>query len=514
MSKRMNIGGYLIVELEDQLAPDAALIELIDNALDAGATIVAITLTRRVMSICDNGEGTDDPNLIATPSQSASRHKSSAIGSKAIGAKQACAAFGRIWDIQTVARGKNRYHHYKLAWDENGPLPFQYEGKGEPAHAASQDIRNGGTKITVTGRRDGFPILRLDTICRVLEEVYRPRLNSGALKITIRNPETGFVRQLQNAAYDQSLFIGPIIETAGCAAGRSLAVRYGPLKEHHRVLSYCHLIFGPRVIKTINVIGSLSLPSGCYIDVILSEDWKKLLSTNKTNIARYSDDLLAELERLLGEWIVAQKKQAAEYRLQALCGVVSDLLNETISYLESSRDGKYQAEPKPKVKKQKDKQDKEDEEEQEIIVRKKHKRRRRAIPGTLAAASHEQQRNCARLKLGFDEKLNQNLFKASFSRTGDEVEIRLNNGPHQREIAEYANQGRIDDLYMIAAMAFATVVAENRSMYPTLFSGLRKHGYEIDDTDPGSTIITMVSNFMIDGIFGRRGSIKKKVAAA
>src|SRR4029453_16998748 len=137
-------------------------------------------------------------------------------------------------------------HHYVLAWDENGDLPLQYEGPALLKHAAPKEIINGGTKIMVTGRRDGFPTIRLDKLCSSLERRYRPCLNSG-IKITVRNPEINHAQQLQNPALDANFFAGEIKELEGKAAGRPFTVRYGPLKEDHRILSGCHYIFGPRV---------------------------------------------------------------------------------------------------------------------------------------------------------------------------------------------------------------------------------------------------------------------------
>lgn len=504
--KKMQFGGYLIVQLENQLTIESAFSELLDNAIDYGATKISIDYTKHSMTICDNGEGCDDPNLIATPSLSASRHKQSAIGSRAAGGKQAMAFFGRVWDIHTVVRGRNRYHHYKVSWDENGPAPDQYSGRGQPSHDAPAEIRHGGTKIIVTQRQDGFPVVRMESICRQLEIRYRPCLSSGQLSIAVFNPETQSGRQLKNAAFDHSLFVGPIIEAESATGPRPFMIRYGALKEHHPVLSGCHIIFGPRVIKTMLSIGRLSLPAGCYVDVILSDNWKKALSTNKTRIGRYSDELFAELERMLATWIEAQKKQAQTYKLQLLAGQLSHNLSERLSYLSNRSDvGTHQ----PLKKLDKIKTESNEHEQIEVQPRqiKPHRPRdkRAEKGGKFSGWQETSRRNCTELKVEFDEKLNRLLFSARYIEKESHVEVRLNVGPHQRLIAAYSEQGKAnEELFSVAAMAFSLYVARNRSSFLSLFEGMRARGYEIYETDEETAVSSMVANCLIDSWYETR----------
>ncbi|HYK54153.1 MAG TPA: ATP-binding protein [Candidatus Eremiobacteraceae bacterium] len=511
MTRPMKIGGYLIVQLEGQLQPADATGELIENALDANASLITINVSRGSMSVCDNGDGTDDPNLIFTPSMSKSRFKKGAIGSKAIGAKQACATFGRTWEVQTVVRGHNEYRRHKITWHEDGPLPSQYEGPALPANRAPLDIRHGGTRITVTNRQDGFPSLRLERLCDVLEERYRPCLNSGELKIIVRNPETGFDRRLKNAAYEKHLFASPIRELEGVAANRAFKVRFGTLKEYHRALSYCHYVFGPRVLMTDQRLGQFALPAGCYIDVILSDDWKSTLSTNKNRIDRYFDSLVAALDSMLADWITEQRKEAAEFKINLMCGQLSDVMNTSIALLDDGVEGESKAEREARSKRG---ERVEEPPRDEIITVKRERRKRRppAGPGGQLGTVPVPHRKTARLKIDADPRLGHNLFGGTFSTSGDEVVIRLNTGPHQREIAEYFRRGKIDDLHAIAVVAFGVLVGQNPKQFTRLFAGLRKRGYQIDESDHHTDITTMVSNFMLNARYGQSGSIKQRLA--
>ena len=511
MTKRMEIGGYIIVSLEDQLSVEAAIAELLDNAIVAEASYISIALTKRSMMICDNGNGCDDPNLIATPSLSRSRYEQRHIGSKGIGAKHACATFGRVWDIQTCPKGSNKYHHYKVEWDENGPLPQQYAGPARSVQAAPHEIRNGGTKITVTGRREGFPVIRFEKLCAALEARYRPCLNSNVLKITLSTPDSGHRHQLRDAAYDSDLFSGPVMECSGDAAGREFNVRYGVLKEHHRVLSGCHIIFGPRVIKTEDRIGKQMLPSGCYVDVTLSPQWKKYLSTHKDRLVAYSDELFEALENMLATWVSEQKTAASEHKMQLLSGVVSDMLNKSLMFLDPTREGPYQ--PKPTAHKEKPEDDEEDENEIRIIKRrKKYRRRRKAVLGGTQGIEIDRL-SCARISIKPDAKLADQLFRASFSsKEGSDVEIYLNTS-RNRLVAELFDQNREADLYKIGVEAFATLVATNPKQFSSLFSGLRARGYKLDDNDPFGDVISVLSNFMFDALYEQRKNARTKRAA-
>ena len=84
------------------------------------------------------------------------------------------------------------------------------------------------------------------------QRIYRPALSSRELKIHVSDPR-GDSYLLRNEAFNPALFSGSVTEVEiDTAAGRSVLVRYGVLKEHHKTLSYCHLIYGPRVVKTID----------------------------------------------------------------------------------------------------------------------------------------------------------------------------------------------------------------------------------------------------------------------
>ena len=242
------------------------------------------------------------------------------------------------------------------------------------------------------------------------------------------------------------------------------------------------------------------------MDVILRQGWRKLLSTNKANLARYGDELIEALERLLGDWISQQKQEAAQYKLRIVSESVAALLNESVAFLDKSRNGKHQSKSHDK----KEGGEKGEDKYRPRKDRRKHKRRQRGEPGGLFKGINEPHRNGTVLSIVPDVKLGANLFGTSFP-SRNSIEIRLNTGPRQREVAEYYQRGKIDELYKLAVMAFGVHVSDNLSSFPHIFSGLRDNGYEVDETNR-TDVINKISNFLIDAVWNRKGSIKKVAA--
>jgi hypothetical protein len=509
--KRLEIMGYLIVQLEGQLSPLEAVRELVENCLDANASVIDIKVTSRSMSICDNGDGTNDPNLLATPSASISRHKKGkTIGSKGAGAKQAMATFGRVWDIHTVPLGHHCYHHYKVKWDENGPLPEQYDSRSrQPTHNAPANIRAGGTMITVTERQDGVPDIRIDSLARELETNYRPALSGTSLAINLSNPEKNERKRLSNSALDLSKFIDPPSEIHDKIGGREFSVRYGSLKASDSILSGCHFIFGPRVIQTVGEIADLSLPSGCYIDVSLGEKWKTLLSTNKSRF-RHRDELNAKLKDLLQDWIAAQATQAKIFRMNLLSGKAVAPINETILFLNKMLDGEYGQKPNQK----KDAPSPIPKPPTPKPDRIKFKRHAKAHLGGDFGLRKVDSKQCLRLRIEPDVKLAEKLYRVSF--IPGEIVVYINVGEKQRTISDLYNRNKNveDQIRQIGIMAYAHIAAENKTdlKFLPLWAALQKLGYELDENSDRSDIVSMVANFFIDDLYDQRKNQTREVA--
>lgn len=106
-----NLSGAVTAERDKSLAVNTAINELVDNSIDAGATLVEITETGNDLVITDNGSGIES---IARAIQIGESDKGgrSQIGRYGVGMKLACIKFSTA----TTIRSRNRSMH--VNWDE------------------------------------------------------------------------------------------------------------------------------------------------------------------------------------------------------------------------------------------------------------------------------------------------------------------------------------------------------------------------------------------------------------
>ncbi len=493
-------GGDMIETLEQELNAIEALMELFDNGVDAGASRMTIALSSGSMTFTDNGRGCNDPNVMAQPYRSESKKVASAIGLRGVGGTRGMATFGRTQLIQTVTRAKKLYHRYRVVWNPDGGLPAPYDGHGESAKNAPAEIRNGGTKITVTGRQGGLTY-NLDRICRELQKAYRPALSSG-LSVAVTGPEENFGRQLRNPAFDSNKFEDPIKLLNGVADGKTFNVRYGVLKNEDAVLRGCHVIFGPRVMFTKTSIGKLSLPPSCYIDVILGSDWKQALSSRKNQI-RYDEALDSALEKLLKDWLGKLREDAASIRLDLILGAATANINTKLAFLDKLIKGEFGAKPRKladpgeRIKRPRPEPD------PDRIV---HQRQTRAYPGGKYSAVQDEP-SCLRIDLRVNMQLGNQLYSITYTPSAGVVTVYINCGVGQtffekaltNDGKSWTERGQVE-AERVGFFAYAEAAADSgmRKESAPLFAALRKLGYEIDETAPAKDIMRMVMNFFYD----------------
>ena len=237
-----------------------------------------------------------------------SRDDPNATGVKGIGAKQGYAAFGRKWLIETVCG--NVFHRYPVEWKPGQKAPGIYTGRGESARNAPREIKSGGTKITVTQRRDGLEIPKMSLLRRQLEKIYRPSLERGVV-ITLHDGINGTRETVIKRDYSNRL-AEPVKVKTGVVAGRPFKVKYAALKEQDDVLYGMHLVGVNRVFNS-----TAARRQGLALDLLYRRvDWwrmKDTFSTNKTRIRFYW--LSKKVYELLAEWRNNARKTIRSRRL-------------------------------------------------------------------------------------------------------------------------------------------------------------------------------------------------------
>ena len=502
----MQMTGYMIVGMEDQIEPVEALREVIENAEKENAEHIILEITSTSFSVTDDGKGCDDPNVMVTPGISRSRYDDTGTGSKGYGLKEAAACFGRTWEVHTVTRAGTRdigkYRHHKITWDPEGPLPFKYDGEGKPAETAPRELRMGGTKLVVTDRKEGFPRLtlsRMESWCKTLEKSYRPALDR--LTITLRNPEIGFKYKLRNTALDANKFIDNVREQSLRIAGRTVIIRFGVLKDADEVLSGCHYICGPRVLEDSFRINGLSLPLRCFVDVILPlKDWKLLLSTNKERV-RYRDDIDDAITAALKDWIEQQDKQVMSYEIRVQLGRAASPVHKVIAMLNEDKQGNWETKQREKKKTTlpKDK-DKDKDVDAPVKPRQFHTRRKQATPGAgFGVKKDDRTHRCLSLDVRADDiGLGTRLYRASIVASESVAIIWINTNPNYHpDMKTLFQRGYVTQ---IIALAYADAASLEPTTFGPLFLSIkaRDSRYEmLDESTPPDQIRSMVGNFFL-----------------
>lgn len=492
--------GSMIETLESELNAYEALMELFDNAIDAEATRIEIVISSRLLTFTDNGRGCIDLNVMAQPYRSESKKSATAIGLRGVGGTRAMATFGREQIIESVSRDDKLYRRYKVRWNPDGDLPSPYNGIGTASNIAPPEIKDGGTKITVTQRQEGLHY-DFNRICRELQKAYRPALNSNLI-VTIKGPEDRFSRQLSNPAIDSNKFTAPIQTLSGVARGKTFTVRYSVLKKEDATLRGCHVIFGPRVMFDKSSVGKISLPPSCYMDVTLGPDWKKTLGSRKSQI-RYDDALDKALERLLQEWLKKLREDAASIRLDLLLGIAAANINQELAFLDKLSEGEYGPKTRKTIERSERPISRRELNPDRIIT----PRRTRASIGTANFAAQSDQAGCLKLDLKSSTALGRNLYSISYTPSAGIVTVYINCAAEQSFFQKARNtdgkswteRGQAE-AQRVGYFAYAEAAADPgmRKESVPLFTALRKLGYDIDESSPQHDIRHMVLNFFYD----------------
>jgi len=148
--------------------------ELIDNALDANATRVILTLARDQISIEDNGVGCPDLALMFKAGKHI-KHASTRLGRYGIGFKQAVTSAGRLVQVSSTHQGK--LSHVAVDWErleQSGQWQIDID---DPVDTEMPP----GTLITISRLRSksGLSRASIATLIKSLSEQYTPGIKQG-----------------------------------------------------------------------------------------------------------------------------------------------------------------------------------------------------------------------------------------------------------------------------------------------------------------------------------------------
>lgn len=309
---------HLILSLINHELPDrhvTALSEFIDNSLGEGAgnaTEVVIRWDAKSIVIADNGEGVARCQALFTLGDSESRLHARDIGQFGYGAK--VGALYLAWHMALETNHAGRIHRHAVDWEQvlkSGLWPIEYNGEG-----ASANGKRRGTTITLTRRHKGR-VWQGEPLAQFLAHIYRPALLAGK-KIRLQHRSGSTVKEWDLSKYLGALHLSDKLKVSGSVDGKDFALRAGIGHELSARLNGIHIAFGHRFICTESRLIERHIPPGLYAEVMLSDAWKKSLSSNKSSIAHGRDELLAEVERLLVPLLDKLDEQARELEIKSI----------------------------------------------------------------------------------------------------------------------------------------------------------------------------------------------------
>lgn len=315
--KRVMPDTHLIYMFQQKPLPTAdAVAEAFDNSLDAGASIIAMTIgADKSVTFADNGKGLKDLDKLIGIAHSKSRSDPDAIGQFGIGAKDAQMHFGERADFQSVHNGY--YYKHSIDWEyvkKTRLWPFEFDGTCRLAAAAPESIRQGGTIIKIT-RPVARPRVNMELLTKKLSHRYLLALRNNK-KISIHvegsNPKT---YDLDAKLATEGVNPGEVV--SGWACDLPFKVMFTSLKpDHDPALPGVHFGFSNRFIMRAQRLGDRGLPPTLYAEVLLSPAWKGCLSPNKTDIVRHYEELSSAVLEIMQGLIAKLEKQAEQVQIE------------------------------------------------------------------------------------------------------------------------------------------------------------------------------------------------------
>jgi len=296
-----------IETIENSLEPKEAVSELIDNAIDAGATRIDVQFGGDYFQISDNGSGVSDMNAPFKLGVSLSKGTGNKIGRYGYGGKAGLLHFGREILLRTVYR--NVYREFEADFSDN--WPEEYSGSTLPINRAHEFISNGGSIFTVAPLTKGRRRIVLDPLADELSIRYFPALKAGK-EISLWNDKSDKFVPLRS---DVMNLLSPKT-TKGFAAGKPFSLYYGDPKEANKYTGKIHVDYqSSRTLFSVAALPNIMVHPRVYIRLTLGAEWSDCLAPDKTRLCKHADELMEAAETILRPWLEEFRSELEELRL-------------------------------------------------------------------------------------------------------------------------------------------------------------------------------------------------------
>lgn len=293
-----------------------ALAELVDNAIDAGASQIKIAMKGRVLTVSDDGRGAPDVVALFRMGKHQEHSGLSGIGTYGIGCKDAWLSCADEMTVTTIHKGvkstlkADRRNLIARNWNADDPIT---QATDEPS----------GTSIVLPLRPRKNP--PSNDAFSELAAVFTPALLNGVQ--ILRSGQNGERKALKPV-------LMPVRENCIVESfevdGKQVHIDIGILPDGTTVdRGPFWLVYKHRVIErgTSRGVGSYSVRRIAGI-ITLGDGWR--LSKHKDDLTDYEEELSEELFRRI-EPVLQQAESVAEaFELQGLRGELEATLNDML----------------------------------------------------------------------------------------------------------------------------------------------------------------------------------------
>jgi hypothetical protein len=302
-----------------KIEPYIALAELIDNAIDAGASEVFISVGADEISVRDNGVGIVHSKISSI--LKFGKHEVSgacdSMGVYGVGAKDAMSGLGAFAEVRSVAAGE--LMTLRVDWDE-----LARSSKWEAKARREKTNKPTGTEIIIKRLNRTY---KLGPICKNLSYLFTPILFKGK-KIIVVNKDSGEQRLLEPMLLPK--MSQKIVRLVESPDGKWRFRVQAGLVQHNERRSFT-IEYKYRILCTTDEPNEDFVPGPRFMAYVelLSGDWEVLKHKDGLIAGRKSTVwLYNQLNKACYDLLSQCHQAAADIRLDVLSSVLQDLFDE------------------------------------------------------------------------------------------------------------------------------------------------------------------------------------------
>jgi len=303
-----------------------ALAELIDNAFDADANRIEITVAKKQLLVSDDGVGCDDLTKLVRLGSHGSRN-STRLGMHGRGVKDAWMWLGDSMQVDSIHKGSR----YTLSIKATELIASDWVGPDQSETAA--DGAKSGTTLVFDPLDSKRTAPKMESVER-LQRTFMPALKDGR-QVILRLSG----RKAQRLKPADLPIIEDVISESFEIEGHGVSISIGivPAGTANPDPGFV-VIYGHRVVCTTTLgCGEYSVArmSGT---ITLDKTWKGKIAPHKDNISAYREELDQEIQSRIILILQKAHSQSMNAETQAMVDELSRLLKEGIAGLKGQRD--------------------------------------------------------------------------------------------------------------------------------------------------------------------------------